>query len=138
MAVNGQWSEWGKYSACTKSCGTGSETRTRTCTNPAPSAEGNPCQGSSSESRNCNTFDCPSKYLLLYTLFQFKIVLLIGLIKTFLHFHQNLGPCVNKESWCEEIHPQCDCELNPNNCEEVKEACPKYCGLCDERSGLNE
>ena len=140
MAVNGQWSEWGKYSTCSKSCGTGSETKTRTCTNPAPSAEGNPCLGSSSESRNCNTLDCPSKYPSLCILFEFKIEeisLYICLIITILHFHQKLGPCVNNEWFCEETNPECDCELNPH-CEEVKKACAKHCGLCDERSALKE
>jgi len=51
--VNGGWSSW---SACTKACGGG--TQTRTCTNPAPAYGGADCSGSSSQS--CNTGACPT------------------------------------------------------------------------------
>lgn len=49
--VNGGWSAW---SACSASCGGG--TQTRNCTNPAPSGGGAACSGSSSQS--CNTQAC--------------------------------------------------------------------------------
>lgn len=49
--VNGGWSDW---SACSESCGGG--TQTRTCTNPAPSCGGADCVGSSSQ--DCNTQPC--------------------------------------------------------------------------------
>jgi len=50
-AVNGGWSGW---SACSVSCGGG--TQTRTCTNPSPSCGGANCTGSSSQP--CNTQPC--------------------------------------------------------------------------------
>ena len=50
-AVDGGWSAW---SACTETCGGG--TQTRTCTNPAPVGTGAPCDGSGSET--CNTQAC--------------------------------------------------------------------------------
>merc|ERR1719309_490370 len=50
--VDGGWSKWG---SCSKSCGSGRQTRT--CTNPEPAREGSGCPGSSSQI--CNTEECP-------------------------------------------------------------------------------
>jgi hypothetical protein len=49
--VNGGWTEW---SACSASCGGG--TQSRTCTNPAPANEGAKCEGSATQA--CNTSAC--------------------------------------------------------------------------------
>ena len=54
--MNGGWSSWGR---CTKSCGSGSQTRT--CTNPKPANQGSQCSGSSSHP--CNTQECPGNDL---------------------------------------------------------------------------
>ncbi|XP_022109876.1 SCO-spondin-like [Acanthaster planci] len=57
---DGGWSEWGEWSACSKECETGQETRNRTCDNPPPTPpNGEECRGSGSESRICNTHICP-------------------------------------------------------------------------------
>ena len=50
----GGWSEWGR---CSKTCGTG--TQTRTCTNPTPLNGGAQCSGESSQ--DCNPQECPGK-----------------------------------------------------------------------------
>ncbi|CAG2255295.1 Coadhesin,Hemicentin-1,Thrombospondin-2 [Mytilus edulis] len=56
--VNGAWSQYGDWTRCTKTCGRGTQTRSRTCTNPSPSAGGSACKGSSVQSKNCNENLC--------------------------------------------------------------------------------
>lgn len=51
-AVNGNWSAW---STCSKTCGSG--TQTRSCTNPARANGGADCFGATQQS--CNTQSCP-------------------------------------------------------------------------------
>ena len=61
ISVNGMWGLWGSYSTCTKSCGIGTQTRSRKCNNPAPAGGGSACSGFSKETSNCNIQPCPSK-----------------------------------------------------------------------------
>ena len=58
-SVNGRWSAWSAWGDCSLTCGNGSQTRMRTCTNPPPSAGGAACSGISSQSQSCNTRQCP-------------------------------------------------------------------------------
>ena len=58
LLVNGGWSEWGSWTSCSHTCGGGSQTRMRTCTNPPPSGGGADCQGGNSQSQSCNTDEC--------------------------------------------------------------------------------
>jgi len=57
--VDGVWSSWGSYGACSKDCGYGIETRMRTCTNPAPQHNGKGCEGSAKDTRACYKKACP-------------------------------------------------------------------------------
>ncbi|XP_078600508.1 coadhesin-like [Branchiostoma floridae x Branchiostoma japonicum] len=57
--VNGQWSPWTAWSLCDRTCGGGTETRTRTCDNPPPSNGGADCVGESTETGPCATNACP-------------------------------------------------------------------------------
>ncbi|NXU50379.1 HMCN1 protein, partial [Turnix velox] len=57
--VDGNWSEWGLWEECSKSCGQGNRTRTRTCSNPAAQHGGKPCNGSAVESVICHIRPCP-------------------------------------------------------------------------------
>jgi len=60
-AVNGGYTQWSSWSACSKSCATGWKSRTRTCTNPRPANGGVDCSryGPPAESVKCNTQRCP-------------------------------------------------------------------------------
>ena len=56
--INGGWSVWSSWGSCSASCGGGAQTRTRTCTNPAPANGGSSCSGSTSETQACNIHAC--------------------------------------------------------------------------------
>ena len=54
-------------------CGGGTETRSRTCTNPPPSGGGANCAGSATESRPCNTAACPRKFETFFTCYNLDV-----------------------------------------------------------------
>ena len=51
--VDGNWSVWSRWSDCSVPCGTGTQRRSRTCTDPVPSNGGATCEGPGHESRSC-------------------------------------------------------------------------------------
>uniref|UniRef100_A0A7E4ZZG5 ADAM_spacer1 domain-containing protein n=1 Tax=Panagrellus redivivus TaxID=6233 RepID=A0A7E4ZZG5_PANRE len=56
--VDGNWSQWGEWSPCSKSCGdNGVAKRVRTCTEPPPN-RGKFCDGAALETRNCSLGNC--------------------------------------------------------------------------------
>ncbi|XP_071802483.1 A disintegrin and metalloproteinase with thrombospondin motifs 10-like [Asterias amurensis] len=57
--VHGGWSDW-TYSGCSRTCGGGTQTRSRTCTNPTPQNGGQNCFGNTNEIVTCNTQICPT------------------------------------------------------------------------------
>ncbi|XP_060564396.1 coadhesin-like [Ruditapes philippinarum] len=59
-AVNGHWASWTTWGSCTMTCGGGTKTRTRTCTNPSPTVNGQVCIGNSLDRDICNTRGCPN------------------------------------------------------------------------------
>lgn len=58
-SVDGGLSPWTEFESCDKTCGDGVETRTRTCTHPAPAHGGKNCVGRTHESRSCKVKECP-------------------------------------------------------------------------------
>ena len=70
FSVDGGFSEFGDWSECSNPCGEGHQTRTRTCTNPAPAHGGADCDGEVSETQLCDytavpglQYDIPRKYI---------------------------------------------------------------------------
>ena len=58
--IHGSWGQWSAYSECTASCGMGVQTRTRTCTDPAPAYGGDFCFGDNAEDIVCKAkTECP-------------------------------------------------------------------------------
>ena len=58
IIVNGQWSKWGAFTKCTKTCGGGIRKRTRRCNNPPPKNGGRTCPGAAVQQQRCNTKAC--------------------------------------------------------------------------------
>ena len=58
-SVNGGWGDYGDWSKCSKSCGGGTKTKSRTCSAPAPTNGGAECEGDAEETEDCNTEPCP-------------------------------------------------------------------------------
>ena len=78
VTVNGGWGYWSNWSSCSKTCDTGSMSRSRSCNNPYPAYGGSYCSGYSSESANCNTKSCPGKAILhINVCFFFFFLLLV-------------------------------------------------------------
>ena len=50
------WSNWGEWTSCTQTCGTGKRTRVRKCLHNHSSA---PCEGNQLQESTCNEFSCP-------------------------------------------------------------------------------
>ncbi|KAK2508441.1 hypothetical protein MC885_016939, partial [Smutsia gigantea] len=57
--VDGSWSEWSPWEECTRSCGRGNQTRTRSCNNPSAQYGGRLCEGNAVEIIMCNARPCP-------------------------------------------------------------------------------
>ncbi|XP_071836091.1 uncharacterized protein [Apostichopus japonicus] len=59
--IHGEWTQWSSWSACSVTCGGSQQTRTRTCTNPAPKYFGDDCPAADAdtETRDCGTKPCP-------------------------------------------------------------------------------
>ncbi|CAG0882076.1 unnamed protein product [Cyprideis torosa] len=57
--VDGRWSEWGTlHSSCSVTCGGGTVTEHRSCSDPPPRNGGKECEGNSTRQSPCNTDPC--------------------------------------------------------------------------------
>ncbi|XP_053404951.1 coadhesin-like [Mercenaria mercenaria] len=57
--VDGNWAQWTQWSSCDVTCEAGKQTRTRTCTDPAPANKGLDCVGNNTETKPCIKQPCP-------------------------------------------------------------------------------
>ncbi|XP_034035488.1 hemicentin-1 [Thalassophryne amazonica] len=57
--VDGRWSAWMSWGACSVSCGGGTRQRTRLCASPNPQHGGWPCEGNDVHVDFCNSDPCP-------------------------------------------------------------------------------
>lgn len=64
---DGGWTSWSSYGGCSRTCGGGYQTRTRTCTNPPPNyySKNQACMNERDyQTQRCNTGTCPRKGVL--------------------------------------------------------------------------
>ncbi|KAM4852531.1 A disintegrin and metalloproteinase with thrombospondin motifs 14 [Thomomys bottae] len=59
---DGGWSSWTKFGSCSRSCGGGVRSRSRSCDNPFPAYGGRQCSGPTFEYQICNSEECPGPY----------------------------------------------------------------------------
>ncbi|XP_067452563.1 hemicentin-1 isoform X1 [Thunnus thynnus] len=57
--VDGKWSSWVSWGACSVSCGGGTRQRTRLCASPNPQHGGRQCEGNDVHIDFCNSDPCP-------------------------------------------------------------------------------
>lgn len=62
FSVYGEWTVWTAWSTCTETCGGGNQRRTRTCQRTPDQLNCEP-RGGGMQIRQCNTWECPSKWL---------------------------------------------------------------------------
>ena len=90
--VDGEWSDWGPWSDCTRSCGAGIRARNRECNNPAPQHGGNYCAGFEGELEGCNTQPCPGKpHIIHIKWFDVSSITYIGLCFNDMQKESTLG-----------------------------------------------
>ncbi|XP_025102148.1 adhesion G protein-coupled receptor B1-like [Pomacea canaliculata] len=58
VPTHGQWNDWGSWSSCSVSCGEGTRTRLRTCSEPNACGH---CEGNNVTEEYCNDYVCPGK-----------------------------------------------------------------------------
>ena len=94
FAVNGGWGTWSKWHACSKTCGNGTQYRSRFCNKPSPAHGGKQCSGPNKETRKCNTKTCPGRLTFRFYKFILKRIrtwkLLGGLLFHSDNNHQSL------------------------------------------------
>ncbi|NXQ90343.1 ATS14 metalloproteinase, partial [Nyctibius grandis] len=59
---DGSWSSWSKFGSCSRTCGGGVRSRSRSCDNPPPAYGGHHCPGATYEHQVCNAEECPGPY----------------------------------------------------------------------------
>ncbi|XP_065603086.1 A disintegrin and metalloproteinase with thrombospondin motifs 14 [Cyrtonyx montezumae] len=59
---DGSWSSWSKFGSCSRTCGGGVRSRSRSCSNPPPAYGGRHCPGATYEHQVCNSEECPGPY----------------------------------------------------------------------------
>ena len=91
--VDAKWSSWGGYGSCSKTCHSGTQTRSRSCSGDRYGGK-KTCPGSSSSSRSCNVnVRCPCKiqsYKYFILLFSFHALVQARLSQDFFKYPEPL------------------------------------------------
>ncbi|XP_058970157.2 uncharacterized protein [Pocillopora verrucosa] len=57
--VDGGFGLWSAWSACSETCGTGTQSRSRLCDSPVPANQGQNCSGDFDQAKSCKLTSCP-------------------------------------------------------------------------------
>ena len=79
--LNGNYSDWSSWSACSKSCDRGITSRRRSCTNPPPLYNGKDCEeiGPEEEVQECFLKACAGTNNLCLCLISLLLVLVLSM-----------------------------------------------------------
>ncbi|WAR29790.1 MLP-like protein, partial [Mya arenaria] len=80
LRLDGNWADWSIWSGCDVTCGSGTQSRDRTCTNPAPEHGGLDCIGSNTETKACIMIPCPSCITLYYSSRRLEPLVTMGIM----------------------------------------------------------
>lgn len=58
VPIDGHWGRWSSWNQCSATCGQGTRTRTRRCSDPPPQNGGKQCTGNSTQSGDCKLRTC--------------------------------------------------------------------------------
>lgn len=141
-AVNGGVREWNEWSKCSKTCGRGKKTRTRTCTNPTPSHGGANCKEELSEWQYCNPDSCRRGDYLLGEEGQVKCPDGYKIVTDPIKCLHKLTYAFSKQREkfeCSSFMAK-GCVYKPegiyfNNCENVHKTHPRYRPICERAEG---
>uniref|UniRef100_A0AAQ6AQU4 Uncharacterized protein n=1 Tax=Amphiprion ocellaris TaxID=80972 RepID=A0AAQ6AQU4_AMPOC len=90
--VDGKWSSWVSWGACSVSCGGGTRQRTRLCASPTPQHGGRQCEGNDVHIDFCNSDPCPSELFLLFIFYSVLLLLYHKCPVYLILFNGNWGP----------------------------------------------
>jgi hypothetical protein len=96
--VNGNWGMWGAWRTCSRTCGSGTRTRSRSCCNPTPAHGGSNCPGNKYDTTQCSKPKCRGIYVI--------IECLIFFICTFYEFESNSLRGVLDTTSCDKLYQQ--------------------------------
>ena len=82
--IDCQWGPYGEWTNCTKSCGGGEKTRSRSVETPEANG-GKECPGNEADTSSCNEHSCPGNYVHM-ALFLQNFLSLCALIQKILLF----------------------------------------------------
>ncbi|NXU83893.1 ATS7 metalloproteinase, partial [Xiphorhynchus elegans] len=93
--IDGGWSSWGSWAACSRSCGAGVQSAERHCNTPTPKYGGRYCLGERKRFRICNVRPCPPDKPSFRQLqcSQFNPMLYKGKLYKWTPVPNNINPC---------------------------------------------
>ena len=94
--VDGHWGNWSNYETCSKTCGSGTQSRFRTCLYDSVAPHGVACPGVNSQRQTCNSNACPGMYM--------SEKLFIFTSKIYIVHTRHINPCLSSTQDDQSLH----------------------------------